>query len=278
MCYCLYRVMIWLRFRFKMRWLKAKKKLKGIVNRRLWKQCIFFTLLTIVTLSIVFLLPIVIFGSPFPSKTVGTGREVRIRSDVGGRSVCRVPNINPFHKSVIKLVRMERISPPFQCENGRYSVIFKDTVDPSPAVIPIHSKDLLERHFGITKCCYRTIARGPGGLNTFQIGTSRCYTVWLDKRTEIPPAHPFILVECLVNGAYKAMDVHAFVNIKPESSASQLSNENLNVEDKLNVIIIGLNSVSRASFIRSMSKSYTFLMRKLSPVEFKAYHTIRGKK
>lgn len=262
--------MIWLRFRFKKRWLKGKKKLKGMFHRRLWKLFLFCNLLTFVVLSLMFLLIYVIFAAPSPNESVLGGTRSEARNDASGRSVCRAPKINPFHKSVIKLVR-EPLRP-LRCENGRYPVVFGATVDPTPTLIPVHSKEFVEGRLGISKCCYRTISRGPGGFNSVKIGTSHCHTVSLDKRTQIPPVHPFILVECLVNGVYKAMDAHAFINTMPENSRSKMD-----VKEELNVIVIGLSSVSRASFIRSMPKSYTFLMLKLSPVEFKAYHAIGGK-
>lgn len=62
------------------------------------------------------------------------------------------------------------------------------------------------------------------------------------------------------------MDIHAFVNLKTEKTAK--------VGSEYNVIIFGLDAVSRMNFLRSYPLTYSYLVDKLGAVEMLSYNKV----
>lgn len=65
--------------------------------------------------------------------------------------------------------------------------------------------------------------------------------------------------------------MHAFIPEKPE-----IQSRPNQAESKVNVVIFGIDAVSRMNFLRTMPKSYEFLTKTLGAVDLSGYNKVAG--
>ncbi|CAL8068717.1 unnamed protein product [Orchesella dallaii] len=142
---------------------------------------------------------------------------------------------------------------------------------------------------GIKSCCYRIITR-PSGVthdDAHQLSQA-CYPVSLSSPTVIPQYLEFLAIYCdydtkLINQTLKhekrlitkLVDTHAFVPIKAavENKIDKIMDQ-VTTSNSVNVVILGFDSLSHMNFLRSMPKSYAFLMETLDAVEMQGYNSV----
>ncbi|ODM96358.1 hypothetical protein Ocin01_10324 [Orchesella cincta] len=194
---------------------------------------------------------------------------------------CPIPKLDPFHHSIESLVFEGPRS--FNCEE-RYPILFNSTLNST--VIPLKSVEEAEK-LGIKSCCYKTIQRPAGSTNDSEIEYSdTCHPISLTNATAIPPEHEFLAIHCEPGLHFRIgnmtvlstlVDVHAFVHLKPNVEERIKKTEERQLEpnkENVNVLILGLDSVSRMNFIRSMPHSHSFLVNNLSAVEMLGYNIV----
>lgn len=130
--------------------------------------------------------------------------------------------------------------------------------------------------------------------------SSTCYPLSIYNATNIDdPDHEFLAIYCKNMSAYEIMDMHAFVHLKssvedrvnkyyeklkaPSLQVNTSNNitirENSNISpenERVNVLMLGIDAVSHMNFLRSMPKSYKYLMNNLSAVEMQGLNKIGG--
>nr|CAD7402934.1 unnamed protein product [Timema poppensis] len=194
-------------------------------------------------------------------------------------SSCKIPNMNPYEPSLLGLM-----SPPVtvQCSNkspltrvqplddsrGRSQLI----VDRRTSVVQQYTSDS-----NTLSCCYSVITRitTPPG-EQYDFNADNRYKVHdcqyikdqalLDMDTEFLFAHCYVLKSFVFHmEVYKML--HAIVpvkasvkeKIKQEQNTEGLKDKIKLRSNHLNVLILGIDSISRMNFIKSMPKTYKYL-------------------
>lgn len=105
----------------------------------------------------------------------------------------------------------------------------------------------------------------------------------LTKATDIPPDHEFISLRCSRPAPNSSLhkttpitthkDMFAFVHLKPdvEERIQRYNDAHPGQEDRLSVIILGLDAQSHMNFIRQMPRSHSFLVHNLSAIGLSGY-------
>ncbi|CAL8139316.1 unnamed protein product [Orchesella dallaii] len=188
---------------------------------------------------------------------------------------CRIPKLDPLHPSIKHLIKEpEKIN----CEDRR-PLLFNSTFNST--LIPLKSRKEME-DIGIKSCCYKLITRPDFIDNSFKL-SKQCFPIQFQSPTVVPPHHEFLAIYCDSEGengkiVTHHMDTHAFVPLKPNvDQRLQEAQEKLqSPEEKINhnVVIIGIDAMSRMSFLRSLPSSMSFLLKELDAVEMHGYNVV----
>ncbi|CAL8128855.1 unnamed protein product [Orchesella dallaii] len=129
---------------------------------------------------------------------------------------------------------------------------------------------------GVKSCCYKTIQRPPESSDDDAYELSQeCYPVSLINTTMVPPGHEFLALYCLYeSGNIVLVDTHAFVHLKPRVEESLQEKGEIDNENIINIVILGLDTLSHMNFLRSMPNSYSFLTEKLNAIGMNGYNSV----
>ena len=183
---------------------------------------------------------------------------------------CKIPNINPFDPSILQYLRQgRRISCdqylPITYEDGTKLRINWTAVGQSR----------WRENFGY--CQYQVIYR------PFNISDHNYYK-YLEPSPEfndtIEMEDDFVRVFCYTNGGGKIYtNYHQFIRLKPEvedrcSASFQEHRSNEEILETMNVMMIGVDSVSRLNFMRYMQKTRSYLLNELNAIEMTGYNKV----
>ncbi|ODM95643.1 hypothetical protein Ocin01_11035, partial [Orchesella cincta] len=114
-----------------------------------------------------------------------------------------------------------------------------------------------------------------------------CYPVSLMNSTVVPTDHEFLAILCeqLIpanasntteknSNITKIVDMHAMVHLKANVEERLKHIRDHENEDSVNVLVLGLDGVSHMNFLRTMPKSYSYLMEELGAVEMHGFNKI----
>lgn len=174
-------------------------------------------------------------------------------------SPCLLPDINPFDKSVMQYIWHPK---PIEC-------------DPTPSLVFIDSKGVLQMNSSISykfnhaslECSYRIVKRISDNDVTFEPEVKLEHPVYI-------PADS-VNVKCfskrtlVYDGVLFNVD---FKNIMKNKKFEKVSDEN----EMLNVLIFGMDSVSRLAAERKLTKTMHFIKNTLNGYVFKGYTSIGG--
>lgn len=236
-------------------------------------------------------------------------REVTKTSKETGQKetliACRPPRLTPFDESIRKVLENEeRLL--INCTDT-FPLLFESTSDSKLITL----KNIREVYEDLESCCYQNVSRGNSNLdpdpdNNFSVG-DQCLPVSLDAGAElvIPSTDEFLLILCkfqdnktVTNGNeptkgqaadvdnyddFGVVDMHFFVNEKPlvESRIAEYYAESQNnfealEHEKVNVVVLGIDGVSHMNFLRTMPKSYSYLVNDLEAIEMHGFNKIGG--
>ncbi|KAK5646629.1 hypothetical protein RI129_005093 [Pyrocoelia pectoralis] len=176
---------------------------------------------------------------------------------------CRIPYMDPFDPSIRQYIIKEK---QFTCNNN------------TPPLMDSNLTSVYLKHnslaaYNITdltllKCCYSVFHRKDPSSNQAdnQIAYNKC--VYFNESTII--TDEFVRVSCTFNKSEVYKDFFSFVPLKPEVAKFSVLQA---PPEKLNVLIIGLDSVSRVNFHRQMPKTLKVLQ-KMGAIEFLGYNKV----
>nr|CAD7259343.1 unnamed protein product [Timema shepardi] len=200
---------------------------------------------------------------------------------------CQIPELDPYHPSIKNMLSR---SDPIICskhgpltyvrtrDNSSYSLMIDSGM--ISQYVPPHQKLF---------CCYSIVTRVTASTENYNSSADNLYNISkcvnFDEEVILEPNEEFILVKCHSKKTSKSSkqkevynNIHAVVQIK-ESIISKLE-ENKKCEPckdkdsrKLNVILVGLDSMSRSSLIRTMPNTVSHL-RHNGWTELKGYNKI----
>ena len=182
---------------------------------------------------------------------------------------CKIPDLDPFDASIRQLVMVK--SKEIHC-NATPAITFVDGdfLRINRTALKLYYEEDLEN------CLYQTILRSTE--NTDDRYSYGNVTRWFSDDTAIKD--DFIRVACYgTQGSLLYANFHAFIHKKPSvekrcRKANRRSRRQRHLKENLNLIIVGVDSVSRLNFMRQMSDTRRFLLHNLSAIELKGYNKV----
>lgn len=177
---------------------------------------------------------------------------------------CRINHMEPFHETIMKYV--DNDSRPEICNNGLPSLVESDNnrlyiLNVSYDAYAINDTSKLN-------CCYRTFWRlkpAPKESDHIVKYSDRCVNISSKDYTEVNDE--FVKVVCNYNDTEIYKEFFSFVPLK---NRTKRTNSNKNY---MNVLIIGIDSISRLNLIRTMPKTVAYL-HNISAYEFLGYNKV----
>nr|CAD7266708.1 unnamed protein product [Timema shepardi] len=200
---------------------------------------------------------------------------------------CQIPEIDPYDPSIKNM--LSRSDPIICSKHGPLTYVTTRDNSTSSYSLMIDSgmiSQYVPPHQKLF-CCYSIVTRVTVSTENYNSSADNLYSIStcnkFDKEVELEPNEEFILVKCHSKKTSKSSkqkevynNMHAVVQ-KKESIISKLeeNNKRESCEDsrKLNVILVGLDSMSRSSLIRLMPNTVSHL-RHNGWTELKGYNKI----
>lgn len=185
---------------------------------------------------------------------------------------CKIPKVDPYDPTIHHIVRKtgRRRCPP------NTSLTFQSGIDLKINWTAAH---LPPYNGSVRYCAYTPIYRPK------HKPTHNNYLRYLDEtepfNDSVRVKHEFVRVNCYDNNDNRVyVNFHAFI-LPINKALNKIYNERLikhvmkeKVTERLNVMMIGMDSVSRLSFIRQMVKTKQFLEEKLAAFDMMGYNKV----
>ncbi|XP_043683469.1 uncharacterized protein LOC122636375 [Vespula pensylvanica] len=166
-------------------------------------------------------------------------------------SGCRIPAIEPFDRSIMRFIQKEK---PIVCKAGTIPPLTESN-NFLVYINPLSRMLYYNRSTDIVNCCWSAFERQENNDNV-NVYNKECY--FFNKESQVTAE--FVRVQCWRGDDIIYKDYHAFV---PRKADVEERCENVKktspVENRLSILVIGLDSVSRLNFRRSMPKTVKVL-------------------
>ncbi|CAI9729801.1 XP_029643096.1uncharacterized protein LOC115217513 [Octopus vulgaris] len=248
----------------------------GMISARINYQNLFLGLLSI---SLVILLSFtvrmqpshVIFSS---SRNINEASHMGLEhSEYTGFLVetdnCRIPNLDPFEPSVSSYIKLNGV---LRCPDKPVLTYQEDNF--------IRINRTAIQHYNLRdfkKCKYQAIVR-PKDKSDFKFEYVQT-GIWFSSDTR--SKHEFVRVMCYSeSGGLMYSNFHSFI-IRDQNLVKRRTKyfrkyqkRNPNVKEKFNVLMIGVDSVSRLNFIRQMKNTRKYILERLGAYELAGYNKV----
>ncbi|XP_050309554.1 uncharacterized protein LOC126745656 isoform X2 [Anthonomus grandis grandis] len=171
-------------------------------------------------------------------------------------SACKIPDLAPLNEDVLPFVDKEEYEP---CSDKPLLSYIEKTREGEVKLKINESVIALYSAFSI-KCCYSYILRKDGD-------SSVTHTSCLKFQSEVTLNHPHVKVVCKSFLGTVYQNVHATILTKEPSKGDSVTSNN-----KLKILMMGIDSVSRLNLERSLPKLQAYLERTF--IGFKGYNKI----
>ncbi|BFZ21855.1 hypothetical protein BsWGS_24894 [Bradybaena similaris] len=179
-------------------------------------------------------------------------------------TACEFPKINPFEPSVMKIAGVDKKT--LSCE-GTFKPDLTYIEDGNKLKVNTSKVEKYVTKHDFKSCRYRNIYRHDTDDNDYK------FTEWSKSFTdeiELPKDTEFFKVECTNNQSEVVSKT--FYHLVPkkeefdETDSLNLKKRNAMSAPKetLNIILLGLDTLTRNQFIRGCNKTYSYLMNELS--------------
>ncbi|XP_044266992.1 uncharacterized protein LOC123012869 isoform X2 [Tribolium madens] len=174
---------------------------------------------------------------------------------------CRIPFMDPFDPTVTKFIHKEKKP---VCNDGIPPLI--DSNLTSIYLINSSVANYTDQDITAIKCCYQPFYRqepgGTDGDNKIKF-EKKCIPFNVSAKI----SHEFIKVVCKVDTVSIYTDFFSFVPIKTVK-------RNHLERSELNVLVVGIDAISRLNFHRQMPTTVDYLLRNMSAVELLGYNKV----
>ncbi|CAG4944113.1 unnamed protein product [Colias eurytheme] len=216
--------------------------------------------------------PLILFVTEDPLKTARRSFPYNIVHSDESYTIktegCTIPGLQPFDDSIKKFI--ERPKNVKQCENPNTSLLDKNRTH-----IWINSKNL--RYFNLTEnanitCCYKSFYRplAVDDVSSAEIDDRVKYNECIEFSASIEVINEYVKVSCVHEYITIFEQFFAFTPKKPLFNRNDDFIEN---PTAYNVIVIGIDAISRLNFHRTMPKTLGFL-RKRGAIELLGYNKV----
>ncbi|CAN8001975.1 unnamed protein product, partial [Ixodes hexagonus] len=173
---------------------------------------------------------------------------------------CKIPNYDPFAIGIVayaeNLTRNHKV-----CRRRDPPVVFQDTS------IPILDEVRLRKLYGIStsnvSCYYAKITRNESAMppdDSFSVGPE--FPITFGMRLDLE----FIKIRCFL----KQTEFYHGFHLIPQLKRTRM----VTAGDQMNVLILGMDSVSRLNMIRRMPRSRKFVLESMEAFELLAYNKV----
>ncbi|XP_064605864.1 uncharacterized protein LOC135470754 [Liolophura sinensis] len=174
---------------------------------------------------------------------------------------CIIPALHPYDESIVKFIKH---LPDLRCDKHHVSFTFQDG-----RWLRINKS--LDLSYNISYCSFSVIKRRPNSDNGFIISKP----VKFEKDFKV--SDDFLSVSC-----YNQTNKEIYKNCYAFAVPKNVSEENRTVvsapvidsQPPPNVLLVGVDSMSRLNMIRQLNKTYHFLTETLGSVEFHGYNKV----
>ncbi|KAL0107779.1 hypothetical protein PUN28_014805 [Cardiocondyla obscurior] len=175
---------------------------------------------------------------------------------------CRLPAMDPLDPAVQRFIKKDK----FECEYGNSPPLIESN-NTALFVNPLANNEFYNNPKGDINCCWRRFWRAKDDDNAVTFD-SQCYFFQYSCTIN----DEFVRVECYQNNEVIYKDYFAFLPRKPsvEERCDEARKTDVNIDDRLSVLVLGLDSVSRMNFHRMMPKTVKSLQ-SLKAVEMLGY-------
>ncbi|XP_063930687.1 uncharacterized protein LOC135142839 [Zophobas morio] len=178
---------------------------------------------------------------------------------------CKIPEIDPFNEEFLK-IRMIRRDPYLRC-NKTEILSYVDRNSDNVTVLHLKKPFPLINGTRSFDCCYSYITRkGSRDLPDVGFKTSQC----IPFQNDTVLTQDTVNVTCTKKSTVIYQNVHNIIRINETMIKEKMRNA---PPKPLSVLIIGIDSISRLNFIRTMPQTYAFLA-KNNFIEMKGYTKI----
>lgn len=184
---------------------------------------------------------------------------------------CTIPSLRPFDESVIKFSQDQKR--PKSCQNANYSLL-----DNNETHIWIRSEHFKHFHVpadGNISCCYKSFYR-PSSVEDI-------YSSDVDERVQYEPCIYFSSYIEVMNEFVKVFCEYEYLTIyeqfflftpkKPSNIYKIDSVEVVQNQSAYNILVLGIDAVSRLNFYRTMPKTVAYLKKK-GAIELYGYNKV----
>lgn len=190
------------------------------------------------------------------------------------RPACQIPTLPLVNPELLHVLRKQL--PPLNCESGRFPLIFKSVLYPTPKLISLKSLNEVRKVYGITYCCMRRINDAIGEYDTGYIDYGEeCLPLYFEIENDIPLDWQFLVIECQFSLSRRKktrnIDVHSFIR---SENINANSGQNKREAGGPNVILLGLGSTSHLNFRRVFPEVHEYLVHNLSAIEVTHFHKV----
>lgn len=179
---------------------------------------------------------------------------------------CHMPLIDPWHKSITPYVWLENDLNCLKISNDGF---------PPYALSYVEDNKLFLNNQAIAinnDCCYRSISRSEENDDDL-VYNETCTQI--DKNNTQALEIPFELIK-LECPKRNYTNIHSFIvhDFEEEEAFKIVANKKLNVDQYYNVVLVGMDTVSRLNGYRQLSKTLNFLKDHYKTLEFYGYNKV----
>lgn len=191
---------------------------------------------------------------------------------------CHIPAIDPWHESIKSYVELKN---DVDCHK-----ISKDEGFPANALSYVHDNKLFlnkqvlksnnnnDRNNGslFTDCCYREISRSDDNDDDL-IYNETCNRIKFSETSALTIPFELIKLECPKNNY---TNYHSFIlhDLEEEEAFKRIAEKKLNTEQYYNVLLIGMDTISRLNGYRQLNKTLDLLKKTYKTLEFYGYNKV----
>lgn len=182
---------------------------------------------------------------------------------------CHVPLIDPWHKSIIPYVRLKN---ELNCPE-----VYKDAGFPSYVLSYVEDNKLFLNSQAIAigsdnSCCYRSISRSEENDDDL-VYNETCIAI--DKNNTQALEIPFELIK-LECPKRNYTNIHSFIvhDLEEEQAFKRVAEKKLNLNQYYNVVLVGMDTISRLNGYRQLNETLSFLKEKYKTLEFYGYNKV----
>uniref|UniRef100_A0A1I8AJC2 Sulfatase domain-containing protein n=1 Tax=Steinernema glaseri TaxID=37863 RepID=A0A1I8AJC2_9BILA len=202
----------------------------------------------------------VIFQQLSYSKSHELYNALLMRTELSENEACKLPNIDPWDETILPFFRK---ADPLNCKRLQPELTY---LTPQGLIL-FNTTELQTAGYEITslQCSYRCFGKELGGDDTLQYGS------WTELENGTRPECEFVEVDCRKKFPPLSIYTNLHARVIPKK---EIVDKNKRLPKRPNVILFVLDSVSEASWRRSLPKTLNVLLEGYKSTVFRGFNKV----